>query len=85
MAHLGAPLLGDWRYIELARAELAAAGETRQLAPRVMLHAWRIGITHPSTRAPLEVTAPAPSDLLAVAWHLRLDDGLARVGLESVG
>ncbi|MGZ3663244.1 MAG: RluA family pseudouridine synthase [Ktedonobacterales bacterium] len=85
MAHLGAPLLGDWRYIELAHAELAAGDEAQQLAPRVMLHAWRIAIAHPTTRAPFEVTAPAPGDLLAVARHLRLDEGLARLGLESVG
>ena len=93
MAHLGAPLLGDWRYIELAHAELAAGGEAQQLAstehagvvPRVMLHAWRIGIAHPTTRTPFEVTASAPGDLLAVARHLRLDEGLARLGLESIG
>lgn len=86
MAHLGAPLVGDVRYIELARAGRAAGDVTRhvEFAPRVMLHAWRIGIVYPTTGAPFEVTAPVPDDLLAVAQHLKLDEGLARLGFESI-
>ncbi len=90
MAHLGAPLLGDARYIELAHLELAhlgraARGEAQHAvdlggAERVMLHAWRIGVVHPTTRAPFEVTAPLPDDLLAVTLRLGLDGGLARMG-----
>lgn len=84
MAHLGAPLLGDARYIEAVNASYAASDETRRLAsageaPRVMLHAWRIGIVHPTMRVPFEVMAPLPHDMLAVAHHLGLDEGLARL------
>lgn len=85
MAHLGAPLLGDTRYIALAHAARAARGETQQganaegaavaVAPRVMLHAWRIRIVHPTTRVQCEVTAPLPDDLLTVARRLRLRFG----------
>lgn len=90
MAHLGAPLLGDARYIELAHLELAhleqtARGEAQNAADmggvvRVMLHAWRIGIVHPTTHAPFEVTAPVPDDLLGVALRLGVAEGLARAG-----
>lgn len=95
MAHLGAPLLGDARYIELAHLELAhlelahmgrtARGEAHDAADmggvvRVMLHAWRIGIVHPTTRAAFEVTAPVPDDLLGVALRLGVAEGLARAG-----
>jgi len=39
-----------------------------------MLHAWRIGLTHPITGVPLEFTAPLPADFLAVAaaHHIHL-------------
>lgn len=90
MAHLGAPLLGDARYIELDRAARAARGETYHAADiegveRVMLHAWRIGIVHPTTHAPFELTAPPPNDLLAVVQRLRLDEGLARASFSAAG
>lgn len=88
MAHLGAPLLGDARYIELVHAAGTAHGEEQLAADageavRVMLHAWRIGIVHPTTHAPFEVTAPLPDDLLAVVRRLGLSEGLARVGLAT--
>ncbi len=60
-----------------------ASTEHAGVAPRVMLHAWRIGIVHPTTRAPFEVTAPLPDDLLAVARKLSLDEGLARAEVEA--
>lgn len=86
MAHLGTPLVGDGRYIELAHAGQRAGDEAPRVddAPRVMLHAWRIGIVYPTTGAPFEVAAPVPGDLLAVARRLGLDEGLARLGFESI-
>ena len=58
LAHLGAPLLGDWRY-----------GGPRRLGdtalPRVMLHARRLRLTHPATGARMELEAPVPADLLS--------------------
>lgn len=59
------PLVGDplygapgWKGI----ADPALAALCRDL-PRQALHAWRLGLVHPVTGAPLEVQAPVPPDL----------------------
>jgi len=54
LAHAGHPLLGDARYG-------GGAGSFH-------LHAWRIGLAHPVTAAPVEVEAPPPPVL---AEHVR--------------
>lgn len=63
LAHLGAPLLGDARY-----------GGPRMVGelpvPRVMLHALRLEVDHPSTGERIAVTAPVPADLEAVRQAL---------------
>jgi len=56
LAHLGAPLLGDARYGGPRRVGEIAI-------PRVMLHAVRLEIVHPVTRARLVLEAPVPPDL----------------------
>ncbi len=53
MKHLGHPVVGDEVYGK-------RAGFTRQ-----MLHAWKLGFTHPRTGIPLDCTAPIPSDFIA--------------------
>jgi 23S rRNA pseudouridine1911/1915/1917 synthase len=56
LAHVGAPLLGDPRY----------GGPRRVLEtsiPRVLLHAWRLALPHPTTGAPLAFEAAVPADL----------------------
>jgi 23S rRNA pseudouridine1911/1915/1917 synthase len=59
LAHLGAPLLGDARY-----------GGPRQVGElpiaRVLLHALRLELPHPTTGAPLRFEAPVPDDFRAV-------------------
>lgn len=50
--HLGHPVLGD----KLYGPKLAKA------FPRQMLHAWRLGFTHPRTREWREFEAPLPAD-----------------------
>jgi 23S rRNA pseudouridine1911/1915/1917 synthase len=59
LAHLGAPLLGDARY----------GGPRRVLEtsiPRVMLHARRLALAHPTTAAPLLLEAALPEDFVAL-------------------
>lgn len=59
LAHLGAPLLGDPRY----------GGPRRVLetsVPRVMLHALRLEIAHPTTGEPMVFEAPEPADFRAL-------------------
>ncbi|MEO6785593.1 MAG: RluA family pseudouridine synthase [Chthoniobacteraceae bacterium] len=53
MKHLGHPLLGDEVYGK-------RAGFARQ-----MLHAWKLGFSHPRTGKRLDFTAPIPPDFLA--------------------
>jgi 23S rRNA pseudouridine1911/1915/1917 synthase len=63
LAHLGAPLLGDPRY--------GGARRVGELSiPRVMLHAARLELVHPSTGARIAFEAPVPQDLRDVAAAL---------------
>jgi 23S rRNA pseudouridine1911/1915/1917 synthase len=58
LAHLGAPILGDPRYGGARRVGEVAI-------PRVLLHARRLELDHPTTRARLVFEAPVPEDLAA--------------------
>lgn len=51
LASRGLPILGDARY-----------GSRDPSAPRVMLHALRLDLTHPVTGAALAITSPYPAD-----------------------
>jgi 23S rRNA pseudouridine1911/1915/1917 synthase len=66
---LGVPIVGDrlygqprWRGLD--DETLAAAAET---FPRQALHAWRLAFTHPMTGERLQITAPLPDDIQALA------------------
>lgn len=48
--HLGHPVIGDALYGK------------KGAAPRMMLHAWKLGFTHPRTGDRLFIEAPIPSD-----------------------
>lgn len=62
LAHLGHPVVGDALYG--GRPERRAReGAHGPVAPRQLLHAWRIAFTHPRTGAPVTVEAPPPPDL----------------------
>lgn len=74
LTHLGMPILGDHTYgkfPDLFCGELAA--------PRVMLHAASLKITHPVTGAPMEFEAPLPDDFLALLGRLRTAFGSSPV------
>jgi 23S rRNA pseudouridine1911/1915/1917 synthase len=64
MKYLGHPLIGDPLYGE---ARWRALPKTRQAAPRDFprpaLHAWKLDFRHPTSGAPLVLTAPVPEDL----------------------
>lgn len=53
MKHLGHPLLGDATYGRPSR---------QQDVPRVMLHAWKLGFTHPVTSQRMNFVAPIPKE-----------------------
>ncbi|MBM3860357.1 MAG: RluA family pseudouridine synthase [Verrucomicrobia bacterium] len=55
MAHIGHPLVGDAVYGRARAAEIAV--------DRPMLHAYKLGFTHPRTGDWLEFEAPVPEDM----------------------
>ena len=66
MRSIGHPLVGDPTY----GRRHAAAGPLADF-PRQALHAARLGLTHPVTRARCEWAAPLPADLRALLASLR--------------
>jgi len=56
LAYLGHPIVGDKTY-----GRPGAAGE--DLAPRLLLHAWRLAFRHPGTGETVSFEAPLPQDL----------------------
>ena len=75
LAHAGAPLAGDARYLPLDPPG-------RAIAARALLHAWRLTITSPANGEPLTFVAPVPADLCAAALALGLSPGLAALSDE---
>ncbi|HLZ22842.1 MAG TPA: RluA family pseudouridine synthase [Ktedonobacterales bacterium] len=74
-AHLtavGAPLVGDSRY-------LPEGGPAAALAGHALLHAWRITIHYPGTGAPFTIVAPLPADFVALAGRLALGGALTQL------
>lgn len=55
MAHMGFPIVGDKTY---------ATKVARNLAPRQMLHAWKLEFEHPITHKRLKICSPPPQDFL---------------------
>ncbi|HEX7138586.1 MAG TPA: RluA family pseudouridine synthase [Vicinamibacterales bacterium] len=64
LAARGWPVVGDSVYGD-ARADkiMDSLNAARRAPARHALHAWRLQMTHPFTRARLKVTAPVPEDL----------------------
>jgi len=63
LAHAGVPILGDSVYglpTSDGRAGFRAAAAPG--VPRLMLHAWRLALTHPTTGKPLVIESPIPVD-----------------------
>lgn len=57
MSYFGSPVIGDSTY----------GGNGRIVAPRQMLHAWKITFPHPFTGEELSFEAPFPADFLEYA------------------
>jgi 23S rRNA pseudouridine1911/1915/1917 synthase len=67
--HIGHPLVGDIVYGTKQNARLKTL--TRYAAPRQMLHAWKLGMVHPTTGKALNFEAPFPEDFKKVLKALR--------------
>lgn len=60
LKYINHPILGDYLYAGRKTSRSDRAGD----APRVMLHAWKISFTHPSTSGKaLAIEAPIPDDM----------------------
>ncbi len=57
---VGDPVYGEPRWSQLEDLDLAA---TLSAFSRQALHSWRLSLTHPVTRARLDLEAPLPDDL----------------------
>lgn len=66
LSHLGHPILGDRLY----GGALTAPSRCKKLAPRQMLHAWRLGFEHPESRERLDFQRPPPKDFTRLALCL---------------
>lgn len=78
MSHIGCPVLGDPLYGGRTRALGRVPPERRRRAKaalgrieRQALHAWRLEIEHPSTRAQLSFEATPPDDFADVERYVR--------------
>jgi 23S rRNA pseudouridine955/2504/2580 synthase len=71
LAHLGFPIAGDDKYGDFAANRDLARAAARPLLRRMFLHAWRLGLRHPATGAPLELEAPLPPECLECLEEMR--------------
>lgn len=67
LASIGHPLVGDATYGVRRCGDAVLAG-----FPRQALHAFRLGLVHPATRAECVWEAPVPDDLAALIEQLRM-------------
>jgi 23S rRNA pseudouridine1911/1915/1917 synthase len=64
MAHIGHPVVGDATYGR-AHSALSASRSTISVA-RPLLHAYKLGFTHPRSEQFVEFTAPVPDDMVSM-------------------
>jgi 23S rRNA pseudouridine1911/1915/1917 synthase len=84
LAARGWPLVGDPTYGEphwsrISDRELA---EALRAFPRQALHAWRLALIHPVTRARLEVEAPLPDDMRVLLSQCSMLDAYCALNIE---
>jgi 23S rRNA pseudouridine1911/1915/1917 synthase len=70
--HLGFPVAGDATYGSRQNARLIEA--TGYTAPRQMLHAYKLGFTHPRKKQKMTFEAPRPEDFEAALEALRIEN-----------
>jgi 23S rRNA pseudouridine1911/1915/1917 synthase len=69
----GWPIVGDQVYGRKRKGgEASAIDEVAWAFPRQALHAWRLTLRQPTTGEPLEIVAPLPPDMQALAKALGL-------------
>ena len=74
MAHIGHPIVGDTIYGRSRQFEAESARHAKQIhdssfeisIARPLLHAYKLGFTHPRTGKFMEFEAPVPEEMTAV-------------------
>ena len=82
MSHLGHPLAGDTLYGGAIRGQDRRKKVLAKLAPRQMLHAFRLALTHPGSGAAVDLVSPPPADFRRLLCFLL--KGCQRVGLTGM-
>lgn len=77
LAHLGRPLLADPVYAPRKARGTGALKEALAGVDHQLLHATRLGLTHPTSGQRLDWRTPPPPDFRAVAAALGLSEALA--------
>ncbi|GAB6125101.1 dephospho-CoA kinase [Humidesulfovibrio idahonensis] len=87
LAHIGHPLVGDPVYGPVQNARwLAQSGPLAQLAPRQMLHAFRLSLEHPDTGDELLFRQNPPEDFMTLLRTLAGDcQRVALTGMPGCG
>ncbi len=80
MAHIGHPIVGDSLY---GYARLNVPGKMTQALrdyiqhfPRQALHAWRLGMIHPSTQAEMQWEVPLPKDMQELLKYITQESSI---------
>lgn len=73
-AHENHPIIGDEKYgqREWDKRLFPSTGPSARRRPPLLLHAYRLCLTHPMSEQPLHVTAPIPNYWRALAQQLNL-------------
>lgn len=66
MVHLGTPIIADPIYAKSARQKVQTG--------RLMLHAYKLTITHPKTKKSMQFTAPVPDEFSPWTKDFNLED-----------
>ena len=72
LANAGQPIAGDDKYGDFERNKALQKDGLK----RMFLHAWRLGLAHPATEAPLQLQAELPPELSG--WLTRIAPVQAR-------
>jgi 23S rRNA pseudouridine1911/1915/1917 synthase len=78
-ATMGNPIIGDQLYrsrkrlknaVSILSGESSSKVDALKAVPRQMLHAWRLGLTHPHTGEVMTFESPIPEDMAVLMEKL---------------
>lgn len=86
LSHLGHPIIGDALYARKTALPQARFPRLARLAPRQLLHAWRLQFVHPGQEKPQAFCCPPPKDFLRCALYVsRRTQRMVLTGMPGCG